>query len=83
VSKEGFFFMKLVSLFVCLLVINECIIQGGSNMTGTNCDLFTHKSSRSYLNHFVHKALLASGPIRLGLPEKYSKTKSSHGNQDI
>ena len=26
-------------------------IQGGSNMTGTNCDLFTHKSSRSYLNH--------------------------------
>jgi hypothetical protein len=20
------------------------IIQGGSNMTGTNCDLFTHKS---------------------------------------
>jgi hypothetical protein len=29
-------------------------IQGGSNMTGTNCDLFTHKSSRSYLNHLVH-----------------------------
>ena len=23
-------------------------------MTGTNCDLFTHKSSRSYLNHLVH-----------------------------
>ena len=22
-------------------------------MTGTNCDLFTHKSSRSYLNHLV------------------------------
>ena len=21
----------------------EKIIQGGSNMTGTNCDLFTHK----------------------------------------
>ena len=21
----------------------SCIIQGGSNMTGTNCDLFTHK----------------------------------------
>jgi hypothetical protein len=30
------------------------IIQGGSNMTGTNCDLFTHKSSRSYLNHLVY-----------------------------
>ena len=29
-------------------------IKGGSNMTGTNCDLFTHKSSRSYLNHLVH-----------------------------
>jgi hypothetical protein len=28
-------------------------IQGGSTMTGTNCDLFTHKSSRSYLNHLV------------------------------
>ena len=23
-------------------------------MTGTNCDLFTYKSSRSYLNHLVH-----------------------------
>jgi hypothetical protein len=22
-------------------------------MTGTNCDLFSHKSSRSYLNHLV------------------------------
>jgi hypothetical protein len=22
-------------------------------MTETNCDLFTHKSSRSYLNHLV------------------------------
>jgi hypothetical protein len=28
-------------------------IQGGSNMTGTNCDLFTHKYSQSYLNHLV------------------------------
>jgi hypothetical protein len=28
-------------------------IQSGSNMIGTNCDLFTHKSSRSYLNHLV------------------------------
>jgi hypothetical protein len=24
-------------------------------MTGTNSDLFTHKSSRSYLNHLVHR----------------------------
>ena len=29
-------------------------LQGGSNMTGTNCDLFTHNQSRSYLNHLVH-----------------------------
>ena len=28
-------------------------IQGGSNMTGTNCDLYTYKQSRSYLNHPV------------------------------
>jgi hypothetical protein len=33
---------------------NLSYIQGGSNMTGRNCDLFTHKSSRSYLNHLVH-----------------------------
>jgi hypothetical protein len=24
-------------------------------MTGTNCDLFTHKQSRSYLNHLVQQ----------------------------
>jgi hypothetical protein len=34
-------------------MINIEYIQGGSNMTGTNCDLFTHKSSRSYLNHLL------------------------------
>jgi hypothetical protein len=39
-------------------------IQGGSNMTGTNCDLFTHKSSRSYLNHLVLHRL----PIRPANP---------------
>ena len=42
---------------VGLEVIRVCsvllIIQGGSNMTGTNCDLFTHNQSRSYLNHLV------------------------------
>ena len=31
----------------------QYIVQGGSNMTGTNCDLFTHNQSRSYLNHLV------------------------------
>jgi hypothetical protein len=29
-------------------------LQGGSNMTGTNCDLFTHNQSRSYLNHLEY-----------------------------
>jgi hypothetical protein len=28
-------------------------VQGGSNMTGTNCDVFTHKSSWSHLSHLV------------------------------
>jgi hypothetical protein len=32
-------------------------VQGGSNMTGTNCDLFTHNQSRSYLNHLVRMTL--------------------------
>jgi hypothetical protein len=27
-------------------------------MTGTNCDLFTHNQSRSYLNHLVHLRFL-------------------------
>jgi hypothetical protein len=27
-------------------------------MTGANCDLFTHKSSRSYLNHLVYECVL-------------------------
>jgi hypothetical protein len=34
-------------------VVDYDNIQGGSNMTGINCDLFTHKQSRSYLNHLV------------------------------
>jgi hypothetical protein len=33
--------------------VSALLIQGGSNMTGTNCDLFTHNQSRSYLNHLV------------------------------
>jgi hypothetical protein len=38
----------------CLLLAKEkTMLQGSTNMTGTNCDLFTHKSSRSYLNHVV------------------------------
>jgi hypothetical protein len=36
-------------------------------MTGTNCDLFTQKSCRSYLNHLVHlKSLTLISPTRFG-----------------
>ena len=33
-------------------------------MTGTNCDLFTHKSSRSYLNHLVFHVILKTNLVR-------------------
>jgi len=33
-------------------------VQGGSNMTGTDVARFTHKSSRSYLNHLVHSTFI-------------------------
>jgi hypothetical protein len=37
----------IIYLFIYLFIYVTCsismIIQGGSNMTGTNCDLFTHK----------------------------------------
>jgi hypothetical protein len=36
----------------CCIWQQHCV-RGGSNMTGTNCDLFTHNKSRSYLNHLV------------------------------
>ena len=40
-------------------------------MTGTNCDLFTHKSSRSYLNHLVLTLRLPhSKNVKLHFPEK-------------
>ena len=44
----------LFDIYIYIYILNVFyIIQGGSNMTGTDCDLFTHKSSRSYLNHLV------------------------------
>ena len=45
------------------------IIQGGSNMTGTDCLQFTHKKSRSYLNHLV----LMKYTILLGSKNSLSK----------
>jgi hypothetical protein len=53
---------EAVDLSYDRLLMNETIrvgiyiyiyIQGGSNMTRTNCDLFTHNQFRSYLNHLV------------------------------
>jgi hypothetical protein len=36
-------------------IVNLLKMQGGSNMTGTNSDLFTHKSFRLYSNHRVYQ----------------------------
>ena len=41
-----------------LMFFSPIDIQGGSNMIGTNCDLFTHISSRSYLNNLVFHSLI-------------------------
>jgi hypothetical protein len=50
--------LKNLDSLLWLRIDNLCrgtamFVQGGSNMTGTNCDLFTHNQSRSYLNHLV------------------------------
>jgi hypothetical protein len=48
------FTMDLLSAYISFrFQTKNTEVQGGSNMTGTNCHLFTHKSSRSYLNHLV------------------------------
>ena len=44
-------------------------------MTGTNCDLFTHKSSRSYLNHLVHNYIFVSSPALYKTKLKVIKSK--------
>jgi hypothetical protein len=54
----------IIQKFLCTVVLQWPrvipfkIIQGGSNMTGTNCDLFTHNQSWSYLNHLVYSKCL-------------------------
>jgi hypothetical protein len=53
------------------------LVQGGSNMTGTNCDLFTHKQSQSCLNHLVfknHHPLEFSRSLRIHLGRFYYNT---------
>jgi hypothetical protein len=54
-------------------------IQGGSNMTGKNCDLFTHNQSRSYLNHLVlsvfiqHTTNTQAGSLRCYRHNKHTR----------
>jgi hypothetical protein len=51
-SKLRFCLLTFIAIkYNCQLV--NLKVQGGLNMTGTNCDLFTHNQSRSYLNHLV------------------------------
>jgi hypothetical protein len=37
-----------------------------TNMTGTNCDLFTHNQSRSYLNHLLFATTTGFGLLAPG-----------------
>jgi hypothetical protein len=45
INAHVLLFINHIFINVCYEVINFLIyiVQGGSNMTGTNCDLFTHK----------------------------------------
>jgi hypothetical protein len=55
------------------------LIQGGSNMTGTNCDLFTQNQSRSYLNHLVISGTKYSTNRKVQKQQYiYSENLSSH-----
>jgi hypothetical protein len=77
----------LKSAFIAC-VINLCevsaflnfVIQGGSNMNGTNCDLFTHNQSRLYLNHLVYIWQIEYSPDTYACiyrgEHKFSKTRS-------
>ena len=42
-------------------------------MTGTNCDLFTHNQSRSYLNHLVFEDLVLLGYVAVPLGSQFLK----------
>jgi len=46
------------------------VIQGGSNMTGTDVARFTHKQSRSYLNHLVQSKSRRLLTMDVLMPEK-------------
>ena len=57
------------------------VIQGGSNMTGTNCDLFTHKSSRSYLNHLVYRKMSCWYLLQGSSPSSVDSRECSQNKQ--
>jgi hypothetical protein len=56
---QGFWMLKQVLHLPRVTIVfgviknHELNVQRGSNITGTNCDLFTHNQSLSYLNHLV------------------------------
>jgi hypothetical protein len=54
------------------------MLQGGSNMTGTNCDLFKHNQSRSYLNHLVFSRRLT--PWAISKPVQPTKKLTADTN---
>jgi hypothetical protein len=69
---------NVYSMYICAYIYT----QGGSNMTGTNCDLFTHKSSRSYLNHLVNIHTYIQSPnVASGRITK--STGRGFGNPDL
>jgi hypothetical protein len=73
--------VKCVYVFVQIRLSWEVLIhillstlQRGSNMTWTNCDLFTHKSSRSYLNHLVLYSRVQRILMPNNVPRKFVKS---------
>jgi hypothetical protein len=55
-------------------------------MTGTNCDLFTHSQSRSYLNHLVLRKLCSTvsyHPWALLGFQLYANTKMHDNSKSV
>jgi hypothetical protein len=65
-AQQNIFLLKLPLIsprITAVLLCTKTCVQGGSSMTRTNRDLFTHNQSRSYFNHLV----FCSTHIRLHL----------------
>jgi hypothetical protein len=43
VNHTGMFCLSATKIAFACLYVSKSLVQGGSNMTGTNCDFFTHK----------------------------------------